>query len=355
MRVAIYARYSSDLQNSRSATDQLAVLREYASRRDWQVVDEFTDEARSGASMHDRPGIRALMKAAEAGRFEGVLSESVDRISRNLKNTADIYERLAFREVKLFTIADGGEVPRLMVGINGAISESYLADLAAKTRRGQMGLVKVGRFPGGRYYGYDVVRGGEDSGKRTINDGEAAIVRRIFAEYVSGRSPLRIVQALNAEGVPGPRGGYWNTSTLIGSAKRRTGILNNGLYVGRITYNRQRYVKNPASGRRQPRMNSQDQWLTKDVPGLSIVPVDVWQQAQDRRAGCGQVRPEYQRRPKHLLSGLLTCGMCGGRMIVRTRKQGVVYFGCAVRGNRGGCGNSRQIHLQNWRCAFLPP
>jgi site-specific DNA recombinase len=111
--------------------------------------------------------------------------------------------------------------------------------------------VKAGRIPGGRCYGYDVVRDGEDRGKRTINQADAAIVRRIYAEYVEGRSPLKIVQALNAEGIPGPRGGHWNVSALLGSAKRRNGLLNNSLYAGRITYNRQSFIKDPATGRRQ--------------------------------------------------------------------------------------------------------
>ena len=173
--------------------------------------------------MHDRPGLQALIEAAEAGRFDGVLAEGVDRVSRNLADIAGIYQRLAFRDVKLLTLADG-DLSGLMVGIKGAISEFYLADLAAKTRRGQMGRVRDGRIPGGRCYGYDVVPGGDDRGRRTINEREAAIVRRIYSEYVPGRSPLQIVKALNAEGVPGPRGGPWNASALIGSAKRRNGI-----------------------------------------------------------------------------------------------------------------------------------
>ena len=53
---------------------------------------------------------------------------------------------------------------------------------------------------------------------------------------------------------------------------------------------------------------------------------------------------EFQkRRPKHLLSGLIVCGSCGSRMIVRTRKGGIIYFGCSARMNRLGCTNARNI------------
>jgi site-specific DNA recombinase len=134
--------------------------------------------------------------------------------------------------------------------------------MGAKTKRGQRGRVKEGRIPGGRCYGFDVVRDGGDRGRRVINQREAAIVQGIFAEYVSGRSPRWIVQALNAEGIPGPR--YWNASALLSSAKRRNGILNNSLYGGGSPIIAS--VKDPATGRRQARANPQDQWLTQDVP-----------------------------------------------------------------------------------------
>jgi hypothetical protein len=43
--------------------------------------------------------------------------------------------------------------------------------------------------------------------------------------------------------VRSPRGGPWNVSTLNGSRKRQNGILNNELYVGRLIYNRQNFIK----------------------------------------------------------------------------------------------------------------
>ena len=230
-----------------------------------------------------------------------------------------------------------------MVGIKGAISEFYLVDLAAKTKRGQVGRVKAGRIPGGRSYGYDVVRDGEGRGRRTINEAEAVIVRRIFDEYVSGRSPLKIVQALNIEHIAGPRGGHWNVSALLGSAKRRNGVLNNSLYRGRITYNRQRFIKDPATGRRQARTNPRDQWLTQEVPELAIVSPETFDAAQARRDAFGRINPQHHRRPKHLLSGLLECASCGAKMIVRNRTGSVTNFGCSARLNRAGCDNGRSV------------
>jgi DNA invertase Pin-like site-specific DNA recombinase len=238
MRAALYARYSSDLQDKRSIRDQLDVARGYAERQGWRIVREFSDAAISGASTHNRPGLRDLMHAAEAGEFEVVLVEALDRLSRDLADIATIFKELAFAGVRLFTVADA-EVTPMHIGLKGTISELFLRDLAQKTKRGQVGRVKAGRIATGRCYGYDVVREIVDRGRRTINEAEAEIVRRIYAHYVAGVSPATIVQALNGEGIKGPRGGGWNISTLIGSAKRRNGILNNELYAGRIVYGRQ--------------------------------------------------------------------------------------------------------------------
>ena len=86
---------------------------------------------------------------------------------------------------------------------------------------------------------------------------EAAIVQRIFRAFVAGISPKAIGKTLNAEGIPGPMGVAWSPSTIHGHAGRGTGILNNELYIGRLVWNRQRYVKDPghrqAAGADQPR------------------------------------------------------------------------------------------------------
>jgi hypothetical protein len=272
-----------------------------------------------------------------------VLTESLDRLSRDLADSAALHKQLAYWGVRIVTLADG-DVNKMLAAVKGLLGSMFLDDLAQKTKRGQIGRVKAGRIPGGRCYGYDVVRGGEDDGgKRTINEAEAAVVHRIFAEYVEGRSPIKIVRALNAEGIAGPRGGQWNLSALIGSTKRRNGLLNNSRYSGRITYNRQSFIKDPATGRRQARANSKDTWLTQEVPELAIVSHEVFEAAEALRTTRGRANPEYKRRPKHLLSGLLVCGSCGARMIVRSRREKITYFGCSARINRDGCDNGRSV------------
>jgi hypothetical protein len=60
---------------------------------------------------------------------------------------------------------------------------------------------------------------------------------------VAGVAPKAIARRLNQDGIAGPFGGTWSPSTIHGNSKRGTGVLNNELYVGRLIWNRLRYVK----------------------------------------------------------------------------------------------------------------
>jgi site-specific DNA recombinase len=233
------------------------------------------------------------------------------------------------------------------VGLKGMIASMFLDDLAQKTKRGQVGRVKAGRIPGGRCYGYDVVPSIDERGQRTINAKEATIVQRIFSEYIKGHSPLEIVAKLNRELVPSPRGGAWNSSTINGSAKRANGILNNRLYTGKIVFNRQRFIKDPATGKRQARENPRDQWLQQDVPELRIIADDVFEAAQALRFSSKDL--SRRNRPKHLFSGLVFCGCCGASMIVIRDD----YLGCSASRNRATCNNRRTIRLSEIQTRIL--
>src|SRR5206468_10260176 len=130
-----------------------------------------------------------------------------------------------------------GEITARHVGILGTMAQLFLSDLRDKTKRGQLGRILQGRLAGGLAYGYDVVDNGTSTkdghGQRRINEAEAAIVRRIFANFAAGQSPRSIARVLNAEGVAGPRGRPWGDTTIRGQVARGTGLLNNRLNIGR--------------------------------------------------------------------------------------------------------------------------
>lgn len=87
IRAAIYARYSSDLQRDASIEDQIRVCKMRAEREGWTVINCYTDHAISGASLM-RPGIQMLMQDGAAERFDIVIAEDLDRLSRDQEDIA---------------------------------------------------------------------------------------------------------------------------------------------------------------------------------------------------------------------------------------------------------------------------
>ena len=362
-RVALYARYSSDLQRDASIEDQLRLCREHATRQGWTVVDSYSDRAISGASML-RPSLQDLLTDAARGRFDFILTEGLDRLSRDQEDTARIFKQLNFAGIKLFTVAEG-EIGELHIGFKSTLNALYLKDLAAKTRRGMRGRVEAGKSGGGLCYGYAVRRSLNadatlSTGDREIVPAEAETICRVFKEFAAGKSPRQIAIGLNHDSIPAPGGEGWGQSTINGNPKRGTGILNNELYIGRLVWNRLHYVKDPATGKRVSRPNEPDKLIIKDAPELRIVDDDLWQAVKARQTAASKrtsPKPAPSRendtqdaktgfwsnqRPKHLLTGLMRCGVCGGGY----HKISATLFGCAAARNKGTCDNRLNIRVE---------
>ena len=360
-RVALYARYSSDNQSAASIEDQFRICREHAARQGWTVTASYHDAAISGASMILRPGIQTLLADARCGKFDMVLAEALDRVSRDQADVATLFKHLKFAGLAIVTLSEG-EISELHVGLKGTMNALFLKDLAAKTHRGLRGRVEAGKAGGGLCYGYDVVKrldasGEPVRGERTVNPNQAEVVRRVFRDFAAGISPRAIARRLNDEGVSGPDGKLWSDSTLRGHAKRGTGFLNNELYIGKLVWNRQRYIKDPTTGKRVSRINPPEAWIISEVPELRIIEDTLWQAVKARQsiltvehaAVIAAVRASHAaraanplnatHRPRSLLSGLLVCGCCGGPFALRGQDR----YGCSNHIMNGSCANSRTI------------
>ena len=343
-RAVIYARYSSNLQTDASIEDQVRLAMRLINEQNMELTQTYADHGISGASLL-RPGYQQLLTDARAGMFEVVVAESIDRLSRDQEHIAAFHKTMNFAGVSVITTSEGA-INELHIGLKGTMSALYLKDLADKTRRGLEGRVRKGKSGGGLCYGYRVDHkryedGSIARGDRRIDETEAQTIRRIFEEYNAGQSPKSIAHRLNREGIPGPNGGKWGPSTIYGNWRRGTGILNNELYAGRIVWNRQRYIKDPSSGKRQARLNPEHKWVTEEVPSLQIVDDVLWKLVRDKQLSTRRLikgnsnRTEMARRPKYLLSGLLKCGACGGGF----SKVSKHHYGCSTARNKATCDN----------------
>lgn len=354
MLAAIYARFSTDLQRDQSIEDQIRLCKEWLSRQGWSAGPVYRDRATSGATVL-RAGYQALLADVRQKRFDVVVAEALDRLSRDQEDVAGLFKRLTHAGIKLFTLAEG-EITELHVGLKGTMNALFLKDLAAKTRRGLRGRVEQGKSGGGNAYGYKVVRrfnadGAPVNGDRSIDPIEADIVRQIFSDYAAGVSPKQIALRLNARGIPAPRGGAWSASTLNGNRARGTGILNNEMYVGRLVWNRLTYSKDPDTGLRNSRPNDAEAVVSVEVPELRIVSDALWQAVRDRQAKLDKAAAKThagadseqapttepsarfwsKQRPRYLFSGLMRCGVCGGGFSKISQQ----HFGCSTARNKG--------------------
>jgi len=121
-------------------------------------------------------------------------------------------------------------------------------------------------------------------GERKINEAEATVVRRIFREFAAGKSPRAIATDLNRDGIPGPFGRTWGDTTIRGHACRGNGVVNHELYAGVLVWNRQRFIKDPNTGKRVSRPNPEANWIRTEVPELRIVDDELWRRVKLRQA-----------------------------------------------------------------------
>jgi len=338
LRAVIYTRYSSNLQKVASIEDQIRLCRMYAEREGWEVVRCYEDPATSGASIL-RPSIQRLLRDAQEQHFDIVVSEALDRLSRNQADIAQLYQTLSFADVGIQTLSEG-PVNEMHIGLKGTMNALFLKDLAAKTHRGLEGRVRKGKSAGGKSYGYDVVRslredGELNRGDLAINQDEAAVILRIFEAYSDGQSPGKIADMLNREGIPGPRTPNWSKSTIHGNPKRGTGILNNKLYIGERHWNRQTYKTDPRNGKRQSRPKAKSELCIAQVPDLRIVPQDLWEAVKARQKSQAIKQSDskawQRRKPRFLFTGLIKCGCCGGGFSTIAKDR----FGCSASRNKG--------------------
>ena len=341
-RAALYARYSSDLQNERSVDDQLALCREYCARNDLAIVNEFSDRALSGASLIGRRGVADLVEFARGGACDVVVVESLDRLSRDMGDLANVFKELQHAQVDLAEVHDG-KADQIKVGLRGILGALFLTDMARKVRRGAAGNIRSGKRAGGMAYGYRPVPG--QPGQSTIHEAEAEIVRRIFRAYATGKTPREIAGELNADGVPTPRGGVWRASTLGGGRKRGDGLLANEIYQGVIVWNRVGKPKDPRTGKRVSRPKAESEWKKVAAPHLRIVDEETWQAAVSIREKRSRGTPQSHRRAKRLLSGLIKCGVCGSGMSAHGHFRGRARALCSRYAESKSCTNTKHIQL----------
>jgi len=150
VRVYTYSRYSTDRQTEASITDQQRRCYEYATRQNWSVCADFTDDGISGAALGNRPGFQRAMAALRGG--DVLLSSDLTRLSRS-QELAPLLDRLRFRGIRVIGVLDGfdSESPqaRMQAGLSGLMLDELRAGIRARTHSALQMRATMGHPTGG--------------------------------------------------------------------------------------------------------------------------------------------------------------------------------------------------------------
>lgn len=386
-RVAIYARYSSDLQSPTSADDQINRIRHYGEKglirfirypgHQFLFLPEWIirDEAESGKTA-SREGLIRLKAGIRAKEFDAIIVDDLSRMARELGNQLDLFNLLRFHQVELYSLCEGisseSASAKTFFQIKGVVNELGNDIHAMRTKRGQEARVMKGYSAGDICYGYrSEPTETRMSGGRTVpshykivvHPEEAKVINMIYDLKLKGMGLSAIARRLNTTGVPSTERGRkitgknqnWNTSAV-----RK--ILTREKYVGVWRWGKASRIIEPETKKAVRRMQPQTHWIEhmegKQIrEDLVIVPIDKWQAAQKMIAQTTEsfrVRQDKTTAMKAahhvaskngtLLAGVLRCHVCGSPMLQVTGTKGG-FYGCYAHHRKGDsvCANSRLL------------
>ena len=267
MRVGIYARVSTEAQEVRGTIgSQLEALRVRVGAEGQRAGSRVRRRRVSGVRL-DRPGLDALRDAAETGAIEAVWCLSPDRLARAYAYQVLILDEFARHQVPvLFSDAPALDDPqaRLLVQVQGVIAEYERAKFGGTrtSRQAVPGPGRRGPVPQGPLRISARPVGTDGPAHVIVHEPEAAVVRRIFAEFLAGVSIRRIAIELSHHGIVSPEGkSQWVLAT-IGR------VLRNEAYVGRLFWNRTHTSYDHQLGRNRQTRRPRDEWVTIPIPAI---------------------------------------------------------------------------------------
>lgn len=224
-RVLIVCRQSLTREDSVSLDAQEAALREMAAARQWHVVDVLSAASTRGWwEVDKRDELTEAMLRAERHEYDILLIWSIDRLARSVRILENVAHNLQKHGVTIVSKGEEWASDAFLRQIAGALAEKFSRDLAAHVRGAALERTKQGRQWGRPPYGYRKV-----DKCLVICPDEAVIVVDIYQRTLVGETTVDICVALEAQGIPPPRGTRWTTPTI-----RK--ILRNPVYMGRIRH-----------------------------------------------------------------------------------------------------------------------
>ena len=334
LRVAAYCRVSTDTDEQATSYEaQVEHYTEYIRKNpSWEFAGIYADDGISGTNTKKREEFNRMIGDCMIGKIDMVVTKSISRFARNTLDCLNYIRKLKDKNIAVFFEKEGintldakGEV---LLTIMASLAQQESQSLSQNVRLGlqyryQQGKVQVCT---NRFLGYDK----DEEGKLIINPGEAEVVKRIFREYLEGKSYYEIGKGLTADGIRTAAGNdFWLASTL-----RK--ILQNEKYIGDALL--QKTVTTDFLTKKRVANKGIVPQYYVEGSHEPIIPREIYMMVQEEMARRASLTTAAGRRRtysgKYALSGIVTCAHCGDiyqrtHWNIRGRKK--IVWRCASR------------------------
>ena len=316
-RVAFYTRISTDEDHQKyslgAQSERLEAFCKAQYGDDWKLHKLYRD-TESGTHMN-RPGLEEMLYDAGARAFDTLLVFRVDRLSRKVRELAQMVDELTKNGVTLKSITEpfdtANAAGKMMLQMLGVFAEFEHATIVERTKVGMEKKAKGGKFVGGNVpYGYKL----DPEKGLVINEDEALIVRKMFQMYTFGKEgSSAICKQLNEAGNRNRNGRKWGRRVVLH-------MLRNPVYVGKIRWREVQY-----EGHHNP-----------------VVSGILFEKAQEvLKARHEELKGrQFHTGDERLLTGIIKCAKCKSHMFGASgTKNGVLrpYYVCSKRFNYHEC------------------
>ena len=312
LRVAAYCRVSTESDEQSTSYDaQIEHYTEYISKNpEWVLAGIFADDGITGTNTKKRDEFNRMIDECHAGNIDMIITKSISRFARNTLDCLKYIRELKDKNIPVFfekesinTMDSKGEV---LLTIMASLAQQESQSLSQNVKMGiqyryQQGKVQVNH---NRFLGYTK----DADGNLVIEPKQAEIVKRIYREYLEGKSMDKIAAGLEADGIlTGAGKERWHPSTI----KK---ILTNEKYIGDALLQKT-YTTDFLTKKRIKNNGTMPQYYVEG-DHEAIIPKDIFLLVQEELARRRRVHTtENGKRRcyscKHCFAQIVFCGECG--------------------------------------------
>lgn len=345
-RVAAYCRVSSTSADQlNSYARQIQVYTKMINLHpEWEMVEVFADEGISGMKTDNRAEFQRMIKMCEHHEIDLILTKSVSRFARNVKEALQYARKLKllgvaiqFEKEGINTLSMGDE---MLLNTFSAIAQEESQSISQNQRLAANKRMQSGEYVSSNAaYGYRLI----DKGLKAYEP-EAEVVRWIFMSYINGWSTFEIARDLTERGVPTRNGKQkW-------SANRVSYILMNERYIGDMLLQKN-YGETTIPFKQHKNRGQADMYYIKNTHD-GIIDPDVYEAVQELLSKRRQRFAKNQKQNIYPLTSRIRCSECGS-FYHRTIRNGTAKWVCEKHKQNASSCSSNYYYEDSIYDAFL--